>query len=493
MRIIAAVRLSRVTDETTSPERQAENLRDYAKRNGHTIVHEVADLDVSGGKAIRKRPGVGAWLTPEHLGDWDAIAGYSIDRMFRDLYDFVTFYHDFLKPNGKSIIITSEQIDMSTSDGVMMAQWRVMMAENELNKISKRNKDAAEWTRQAGLWKGGQIPWGYMPVRADYNGRPHWVLKPNPQLKELINHIAGEIIAGKSVAEVARILTRMELPTGRKLPSGEPRTNWRPGPLIRLLRMETLKGYVPYNHRLIERDGKKRTVYEFVRNPDGSLMRRDPILADDKWAELQEALKRPVQAARGKRRDASPLLHIIKCATCKAPLHHNAFTSRGTRYRYYTCNHQGTVNCAERSIPADAVERWLEEWIAKGDWAYRKMIEHRIKPGIDHKEEIEKIQLQIATLDQLAADYDAQHAKWRAELKRVLELPVKPPEARDIELDLLLKDYWPTLTPEQKRAHLLRAGVTIYARRNPDAGSPLDIWPEGDPTRVVGALTRKAA
>jgi len=62
MRLIAAVRLSRLSDSTTSVDTQAENLEEYARRHGHTIVVLTEDLDVSGGKPIRERPGVGPWF-----------------------------------------------------------------------------------------------------------------------------------------------------------------------------------------------------------------------------------------------------------------------------------------------------------------------------------------------------------------------------------------------------------------------------------------------
>jgi site-specific DNA recombinase len=498
MRIIAATRLSVMSDATTSPERQAESMRDYAKRNGHTIISEVSDLDVSGGRPIRKRPGVGAWLTPEHLDEWDAIAGYSIDRMFRDLYDFVTFWHDFLKPNGKSIIITSENIDMATADGVTMAQMRVMMAENELNKISKRNRDAAEWTRQAGLWKGGQIPWGYRPVRTEYKGHQHWKLEPDPVTADLIREIADEIIAGKSAAQVCRDLTEREIPTGRKNKDGSPRTLWKSGPLLLLLRKETLKGYMTWNHKLANRNGKRVVTYDFVRNPDGTPIRREPILRDVKWAELQEALRQPPKAARGKRRDASMLLHVAKCASCEAWMHYHGFTStkrsKVYRYSYYFCYNQGN-GCKEGSVKADKLEEYVDSWFTgNGHFAGEEIIEHRVIPGTDHKEELAEIDFRITNLDQDAPDYDERHARLRGERKRILALPVTPAIAQDVATGILLRDYWPTLDNAEKRAYLVRAGITVPVRVNPDAGDYLDCWMEGEhPERVRGILARRAA
>jgi hypothetical protein len=51
----------------------------------------------------------------------------------------------------------------------------------------------------------------------------------------------------------------------------------------------------------------------------------------------------------------------------------------------------------------------------------------------------------------------------------------------------------PTLNAREKRAYLLQAGVKVYVRRNPDAGSRLEAWIEGDPSKIEGALLRKMA
>ena len=70
MRLLAVVRLSRLSESTTSVDTQAENLEEFARRHGHTIVALTEDLDVSGGKPIRERPGIGPWF--KRLDEWDA-------------------------------------------------------------------------------------------------------------------------------------------------------------------------------------------------------------------------------------------------------------------------------------------------------------------------------------------------------------------------------------------------------------------------------------
>jgi hypothetical protein len=58
MRVLAVVRLSDVTDEITSPERQRAKIENYAKLNEHDLAGLAEDLEVGIGQPVR--PGA-AW------------------------------------------------------------------------------------------------------------------------------------------------------------------------------------------------------------------------------------------------------------------------------------------------------------------------------------------------------------------------------------------------------------------------------------------------
>jgi site-specific DNA recombinase len=49
MRVLIVVRLSRVTDATTSPERQLEACRELCEQRGYEVAGVAEDLDVSQG------------------------------------------------------------------------------------------------------------------------------------------------------------------------------------------------------------------------------------------------------------------------------------------------------------------------------------------------------------------------------------------------------------------------------------------------------------
>ena len=55
-RVLAAIRLSKDSDESTSVEGQRETLEKWAAPNGYVIVAEAIDVDVSGGTPSLERP-----------------------------------------------------------------------------------------------------------------------------------------------------------------------------------------------------------------------------------------------------------------------------------------------------------------------------------------------------------------------------------------------------------------------------------------------------
>ena len=84
-RALIAVRLSRVTDATTSPERQLSTCRELCKQRGYEVVGVAEGLDVSAGSTSPfERPRLGDWLK-NRLGEFDVIVFFRMDRIVRRL------------------------------------------------------------------------------------------------------------------------------------------------------------------------------------------------------------------------------------------------------------------------------------------------------------------------------------------------------------------------------------------------------------------------
>src|ERR1700733_11851829 len=90
-RMLGACRLSHGTDESTSIERQGEQLTAAAQMRGDALIALTEDVDVSGAVSPFERDDLGPWLTlPDKISQWDTLAFTKIDRISRSLLDFVT-------------------------------------------------------------------------------------------------------------------------------------------------------------------------------------------------------------------------------------------------------------------------------------------------------------------------------------------------------------------------------------------------------------------
>jgi site-specific DNA recombinase len=84
MRALIVVRLSRVTDATTSPERQIAACEELCRPRGYEVVGIAQDLDVSAAKTTPfDRPQLGKWL--DDPTRYDVIVFFRVDRIVRRL------------------------------------------------------------------------------------------------------------------------------------------------------------------------------------------------------------------------------------------------------------------------------------------------------------------------------------------------------------------------------------------------------------------------
>src|SRR4249920_1161827 len=115
MRLLGGARLSHRTDESTSIERQREQVTLTAQVRGDELIHITEDSDVSGAVSPFLREGLGPWLTdPKLMAKWDGLIVAKVDRLTRSLSDFDDLV-SWCDRNGKTLISVSEQLDLSTS------------------------------------------------------------------------------------------------------------------------------------------------------------------------------------------------------------------------------------------------------------------------------------------------------------------------------------------------------------------------------------------
>ena len=108
LQVIGEIRLSNETDESTSPERQNEQIQGYCDLHTGDLVPVCYDLDVSGSISPFDRGDLGKWLTSAGLTDKrDVLVVSRLDRLSRSLFTYCDLIR-WCEANGKAIAAVTE-------------------------------------------------------------------------------------------------------------------------------------------------------------------------------------------------------------------------------------------------------------------------------------------------------------------------------------------------------------------------------------------------
>ena len=419
-RVLGGARLSRKTDESTSLERQTEQITLTAKVRGDELIHITEDSDVSGAISPFAREGLGPWLIdPKKIAQWDVLIVAKLDRLTRSLKDFDELV-EWMDKNGKVLVSVSESLDLSTSTGRMFANLLAMFAQFERERIGERRREAGIKMRENGWWQGGQAPYGFVPVKVD----SHWELREDPTQKGIVIRMARGVIAGKARRQIGRELTADGIPTPKSA-----------------------------------KEWGERTITKILTSEETA-----ELLGDEMSAQLAEALDK-TKVPWTKRGDEAMLLNVAYCP-CGEPLYARRWVHgpSGKLYEYYGC----AVKCGQRNIPMPELEKEVEDSIIDV-FGWVPMITRNVKTGKSYAREIAAIERRIHSLDLDDSEHESKRAELMAERARLKGLGT---EADQIDYTLTgdtVEAYWPTLQDASvKRQFLLENKIHVTARRRDD-------------------------
>ncbi|MEU4714689.1 recombinase family protein [Micromonospora purpureochromogenes] len=501
MRVLGVIRLSRETDETTSPERQREGLTAWATAHGHTIVGWAEDLDVSGAVPPWERPELGRWLGDSPPAPFDVIAGWKIDRISRSLLHFVQLI-DWARERGKHVAAYMDSVDTSTDAGELVAKVLAIFAEFERKTIAARSADSRRKARQDGTWHGGSVAYGYRPVKNPAG--KGWKLAHDPEALPILRAIVADVIDGKSTASIARGLNARGVLSPRDHAAardGKTRVHkdgtarkpqaWTDTTVRRMLVSRALLGQLEHRGRVVRDDSGL------------PVQRAEPLIPEADWKALQHALD-------GKRRPkyrAAPTALLSGLAFCGedgSPLHFNWMVKpeRNQEYRYYRCSARAKqgLKCDAKApraeaLEADAVGAFLA---IVGDL---EVMERQLVPGEDHTAELARVDQALTELrgdraaglysgDRGTAEYRAMYLSLEGKRAELAELPNVPDRWDMVPTGRTFRETWDALAgPEERRAFLLSSGLRVKVHADPRptlAAMMPGLAPEGAPleTRV---------
>jgi site-specific DNA recombinase len=459
------------TDNTTSPERQMAAIKKFAVYREHDLVEITEadyDLDVSGAVSPFDRPGLGRWLKPDKIDDWDAICAAKLDRISRSLFDFTALVH-WLEAHGKSLIILDPELDLTTKEGRVMANILMTFAEYEREVIGARVKDAYDKLVRDGKYRGGSISFGYRPVKLDKN----FGYEIDPVYGPLVTEMAERFLAYESLGSIARWLQEAGVPTPmdvHRKRNGKPLKGspWAASTVRTILSNPAVLGAVVNKHGETLRDDQGLVIY-----------RADPLITRDQYEKVKLRLSQNTAPVKV---NSSPLLQIAFCAACGAPMHSDrtsrVYGGKLYEYEYYWCHyaHSNDGRCSAKRVKAepleDAVFGTLLELVG-----HKELTEESVIPGRDYSEEMARIieqtqhlQAEIGRARIQRKDFTGLQSRLdtaNAELDRLAALEPEPATLIRVPTSQTFSAWWDAHDQTARNAFLRDQRIKIVVSPDP--------------------------
>ncbi|MBS4103963.1 recombinase family protein [Tsukamurella paurometabola] len=476
-RALIVTRLSKVTDVTTSPERQLQQCRDLIAQRGYLEVGVAEDLDVSGAvdPFDRRRPQLSDWLN-NRAPEFDVVVVYRVDRLSRSvryLQKLVAWAED----HGKIVVSATEpHFDMEMPFSAVIIALLGTVAQMELEAISDRNRSTAAFNIKAGRYRGGTPPWGYRVTDKH--------LEVDPEQRGYILEAAQRVLSGEPLGRIAEdwnsrgILTvrdRFAVSQGRK-PKG---LRWSKTVLEGQLTSRTLLGHsVHKGSTVLSEDGSPLQVAE-------------PILDRATLDQVaHELASRKTRKDPTKRTD-SLLLRVIQCdcgqpayklkgavrrgvgddTPCRRGVGDGPALSHPSRYRCSTQVH-GKKWCGNGSVVQSDADQVVETLVL-GMLGESERLTRQWDPGSDHSVELSDAEDELRDLTSIigTGPYRAGTAARDQLDQRILllsdridqlrQLAVKPSGWTWKGTGQLFSEWWAAASVIDRNVWLRSMGVTL--------------------------------
>lgn len=351
-RVAGYVRLSRATDESTSPQRQRDAIAAECARRGWELVAVLDDVDVSATKRRLARPGLDEARRLAREGRVDAVMVWRLDRLARSVSDLSALAEEW-DAAGVAIVSATEPFDATTSAGKMLLQLLGVFAEFEARVIRDRVLDSRAGLARARRWAGGRAPYGYRAVA--HPGGAGRGLEIDPDEAAHVRAAADHVLGGGTLYGACALLQER---------GARPR-------LAEHWSVQSLRSALTGDAVL----GRMTHAGEVVRDEDGyPLEVWTPVLPLADVERLRAALA-PRKAADVRRRASRLLSGLLACGTCGARLR----VSWGNGHARYACHgkYEGSGCAAPVSMRAEPLEAHVaDEYLAThGHFAATRVVE----------------------------------------------------------------------------------------------------------------------
>ncbi|GAA5111408.1 recombinase family protein [Haloechinothrix salitolerans] len=369
--VVLYARASQARDErSTSVEDQLEYLRNWARREGWTVVAEYRDDDVSASKFARHKARTGWDAVTAHLrnGTVRALLTWTFARNTRDRRVYAELA-DICEETGVLLGYSGRLRDFNDVDDGFGLDLDAAMAVRDSRLISKNVRQSTR-SRAAKGRPHGDVPYGYKRIIDPDTGKSRgWAV--HPQQGPIVKEIVRRLLAGEGCYPIATDLNRRGVPTawaGRcakecpcreTMPSRRPNRDydgehvtlnppWRSGNLPKMVTRPVYAKYRVHDGQVVE--GVRGTWPRLVSDKDHHRLRR--MFADPE---------------RDKFRNPKHSKHLgtglFRCGRCESGRMRVTIQKGGNDYGCRDC-----FRVSRRQAPVDAyVERTVIRRLSRPD------------------------------------------------------------------------------------------------------------------------------
>lgn len=360
------------------------------------------------------RPSFKEMMIDLKTGAIDQIIVYKLDRISRNVVDFVNMHETFSKYNA-TFVSCKEGFDSSTQLGRLLMMMLISFAQFERESIQERVKDNYYSRGSKGLYMGGRAPYGFTKIETQHNGVKTYTFEERPEQSIHLIHMYEQYATTDiSLGRLSKQLNE----SGVLSAEGKP---WDNSKISRILRSPAyvkanIDVYTYYKNRgcNITNDvtdfigengcylyGKREAnerKYTDVTDHYLSLALHKGLIDSDTWLSVQYKLDNNQQIKNTGQGTHTFLSGLLKCDKCGYAVCVNA--SKTTSKRYLNCKGKYVTNCCDgfhKTILAADVEEAAVKLLQKKAQQIRG--EKLSISGNKNKSEINKLKIRLQEIN----------------------------------------------------------------------------------------------
>lgn len=317
-------RYSSDSQREESIEGQIRECKEYADRNGITILTTYIDRALSARTA--DRPDFQRMIQDSEKKLFDVVLIYKLDRFSRDRYDSA-HYKRILKKNGVKVVSVKENIS-DGPEGIILESMLEGMAEYYSAELSQKIHRGQKENALKGKNNGGGIPLGYVLNKETQK------LEVDPKTSPIVVEIFKRYSEGETVRSIVEDFNARGLTTKKGKPFN----------------------INSFNGLLNNRKYIGEYSYQDVVIPNGV----PAIVDEDLFFRVQQRMEKNKRApAKAKAHEDFLLTTKLFCGKCERMMSGESGTSHtGAKHYYYKCGGaKRKKGCDKKAVKKDWIER----------------------------------------------------------------------------------------------------------------------------------------